>query len=144
MTPEKHPAVRGAAGRGHVGQITRGTTNTNRLRRVDRWIARHPVLRRTPDPLVVDLGYGASGVTALELEARLRGARPDGEVGVQVVGLEIDPARVARADAQLDEVRAGRCAAAQGNKLAVDLVVYITEDGRVRRIVPRAIHCPTV
>ena len=61
MTPEKHPAVRGALGRGHVGRITRGTTNTNRLRRVDRWIARHPVLRRTPDPLVVDLGYGASG-----------------------------------------------------------------------------------
>ena len=108
MTPEKHLAVRRALGRGHVGRITRGTTNTNRLRRVDRWIARHPVLRRTPDPLVVDLGYGASGVTALELEARLRGARPDGEVGVQVVGLEIDPARVARANAQLDEVRAGR------------------------------------
>ena len=87
-----------------VGQITRGTTNTNRLRRVDRWIARHPVLRRTDDPLVVDLGYGASGVTAFELEARLRRARPD----VEVVGLEIDPARVARAEAQLVEVRAGR------------------------------------
>ena len=38
-----------------VGSITRGTTNTNRLRRVDRWIARHPVLRRTADPLVVAL-----------------------------------------------------------------------------------------
>ncbi|MBN9224180.1 MAG: methylase [Microbacterium sp. SCN 70-27] len=87
-----------------VGQITRGTTNTNRLRRVDRWIARHPALRRTPDPLVVDLGYGASGVTAFELEARLRRARAD----VEVVGLEIDPARVTRARAQLDEVRAGR------------------------------------
>ena len=87
-----------------VGQITRGTTNTNRLRRVDRWIARHPVLRRTADPLVVDLGYGASGVTAFELEARLRRARPD----VEVLGLEIDPARVARAREQLAEVRAGR------------------------------------
>lgn len=87
-----------------VGQITRGTTNTNRLRRVDRWIARHPVLRRADDPLVVDLGYGASGVTALELEARLRRARPD----VEVVGLEIDPARVARAREQLVAVRAGR------------------------------------
>ena len=87
-----------------VGQITRGTTNTNRLRRVDRWIARHPVLRRTDDPLVVDLGYGASGVTAFELEARLHRARPD----VEVVGLEIDPARVARAEAQLADVRAGR------------------------------------
>lgn len=87
-----------------VGQITRGTTGTNRLRRVDRWIARHPALRRAADPLVVDLGYGASGVTALELEARLRATRP----GVEVVGLEIDPARVARARAQLADVRGGR------------------------------------
>jgi hypothetical protein len=60
-----------------VGNITRGTTNTNRLRRVDRWIAELPVLRSTPDPLVVDLGYGASGVTALELQQRLAKARPD-------------------------------------------------------------------
>ncbi|MEI2267796.1 class I SAM-dependent methyltransferase [Microbacterium sp. No. 7] len=86
-----------------VGQVTRGTTNTNRLRRVDRWIARHPILRRTADPLVVDLGYGASGVTAFELEARLRHARPD----VEVLGLEIEPARVARAREQLARVRAG-------------------------------------
>lgn len=86
-----------------VGQVTRGTTNTNRLRRVDRWIARHPVLRRTADPLVVDLGYGASGVTAFELEARLRRARPD----VEVLGLEIEPARVERARAQLALIRAG-------------------------------------
>ena len=46
----------------------------------------------------------ASGVTAFELEARLHRARPD----VEVVGLEIDPARVARAEAQLADVRAGR------------------------------------
>jgi hypothetical protein len=80
-----------------VGQITRGTTNTNRLRRVDRWIARHPVLRRSDDPLVIDLGFGASAVTTLELRERLVRARPD----VEVRGLEIDPARVARAQAQL-------------------------------------------
>lgn len=98
MTPEKSPGSR------TTGKITRGTTNTNRLRRVDRWIARHPVLRRTDDPLVIDLGYGASGVTAFELEARLRRSRTD----VEVVGLEIDPARVQRATAQLVEVRAGR------------------------------------
>lgn len=113
MTPEKVPPRRRVPGNSAgamstasavVGQITRGTTNTNRLRRVDRWIARHPALRRTPDPLVVDLGYGASGVTAFELEARLRRACAD----VEVVGLEIDPARVARARTQLDEVRAGR------------------------------------
>ncbi len=95
--------TRAASGRA-IGQITRGTTGTNRLRRVDRWIARHPALRRTADPLVVDLGYGASGVTAFELEARLRRARPD----VDVLGLEIDPARVARARDQLADVRAGR------------------------------------
>ena len=43
-----------------VGSITRGTTNTNRLRRVDRWIADQPEFRRAADPLVVDLGYGAA------------------------------------------------------------------------------------
>ena len=87
-----------------VGRPTRGTTGTNRLRRVDRWIARLPVLRSAADPLVVDLGYGASGVTALELQARLRAARAD----VEVLGLELDADRVARARAQLAEVRAGR------------------------------------
>ncbi|MRG61036.1 class I SAM-dependent methyltransferase [Agromyces sp. CFH 90414] len=89
-----------------VGTVTRGTTNTNRLRRVDRWIAVHPVLRRAPDPLVVDLGYGASGVTAFELATRLRRTRAD----VEVLGLEIDPARVATATAQLARVRAGTTA----------------------------------
>ena len=64
-----------ATGRSPVGQVTRGTTGTNRLRRVDRWIARHPALRRAADPLVVDLGYGASAVTTLELHARLARAR---------------------------------------------------------------------
>jgi SAM-dependent methyltransferase len=92
-----------AAAERPVGQITRGTTGTNRLRRVDRWIARHPALRRSADPLVVDLGFGASAVTTLELEARLHRARPD----VEVRGLEIDPARVDRARAQLADVRAG-------------------------------------
>jgi len=79
-----------------VGRPTRGTTGANRLRRIDRWIARHPVLRRADDPLVVDLGFGASAVTPLELLARLRGQRPDAEV----LGLEIDPERVARAREQ--------------------------------------------
>lgn len=87
-----------------VGSITRGTTNTNRLRRVDRWIADQPEFRSAADPLVVDLGYGASGVTAFELADRLRRARHD----VRVHGLEIDPARVRTAEAQLAEVRAGR------------------------------------
>ena len=73
-----------------LGRITRGTTGVNRLRRVDRWIAALPVLRSTADPLVVDLGYGASATTTLELRDRLAAVRPD----VQVVGVEIDPERV--------------------------------------------------
>ena len=88
---------------GAVGTVTRGTTNTNRLRRVDRWIAALPVLRRAADPVVVDLGYGASGVTALELQQRLAKARQD----VEVVGLEIEPGRVRTANEQLARVRAG-------------------------------------
>jgi hypothetical protein len=70
---------------------------------VDRWIAQLPELRRTDDPLVVDLGFGASAVTPLELAARLRRARGDAEV----LGLEIDPERVARAREQLERVREG-------------------------------------
>lgn len=87
-----------------LGRPTRGTTGTNRLRRNDRWIAASGAFRRAADPLVIDLGYGASGVTALELADRLRRVRMDAEVR----GLEIDPERVAAAEHQLAEVRAGR------------------------------------
>jgi SAM-dependent methyltransferase len=77
-----------------VGQLTRGTTGYNRLRRSDRWLVHTARVRTTlltaGDPLVVDLGYGALPVTTLELAARLRLVRPD----VRVVGLEIHPARV--------------------------------------------------
>jgi hypothetical protein len=76
-----------------VGTITRGTTNPNRLRRVDRWLAgpqARRLRRHRRTPVVIDLGYGASPVTAVELHERLRRVRPD----VQVVGVEIDPARV--------------------------------------------------
>jgi len=77
------------------GTVTRGTTNPNRLRRMDRWIAAAlaPALRRAADPVVVDLGYGASPWTALELRQRLAAVRPD----VRVVGIEIEPERVAAA-----------------------------------------------
>ncbi|MEJ1229820.1 MAG: class I SAM-dependent methyltransferase [Galbitalea sp.] len=75
------------------GRITRGTTGVNRLRRVDRWIAALPVLRQAADPLVVDLGYGASATTTLELHTRLATVRPD----VEVIGIEIDPDRVSSA-----------------------------------------------
>ncbi|GAA3003895.1 class I SAM-dependent methyltransferase [Actinokineospora diospyrosa] len=86
-----------AAGRARaLGVATRGTTNPNRLRRIDRWMAGTPAVQSaldSPDPLVVDLGYGATPVTTLELATRLRAAHP----GVRVLGLEIDPERVAAA-----------------------------------------------
>jgi SAM-dependent methyltransferase len=78
-----------------VGSITRGTTGTNRLRRIDRWIAQLPALRQAEHPLIVDLGYGASATTTLELQQRLARVRSD----VEVVGIEIDPARVRLASA---------------------------------------------
>ncbi|AMB59306.1 methylase [Microterricola viridarii] len=86
-----------------VGTITRGTTNTNRLRRIDRWTQTLSVLRHSSDPLVVDLGYGASAVTSLELHQRLAKTRSE----VEVLGLEIDPERVRGANAQLEAVRDG-------------------------------------
>lgn len=75
-----------------VGNITRGTTNPNRMRRVDRWLTGPQAwrLRRAEDPLVVDLGYGATPATAVELFERLRTVRPD----VRVCGIEIEPERV--------------------------------------------------
>ncbi|MFU8875272.1 class I SAM-dependent methyltransferase [Micromonospora sp. SL4-19] len=84
-----------------MGVVTRGTTNPNRLRRVDNWIVETcgGALRAAADPLVVDLGYGATPVTAVELRARLAaGVRAD----VRVVGLEIDPVRVAAAQPAAD------------------------------------------
>lgn len=85
-----------AAGRARtLGLPTRGTTNPNRLRRMDNWIVATlgDRLRAATDPLVVDLGYGATPVTAVELSHRLTRVRPD----VRVLGLEIDPERVAAA-----------------------------------------------
>ena len=89
-----------------VGNVTRGTTSPNRLRRMDRWIAavHAPALRRAvpagarpvtdfEPPVVVDLGFGAAPWTAVELLQRLRKVR----IGVRVVGVEIDPERVATA-----------------------------------------------
>ncbi|MEV8529340.1 class I SAM-dependent methyltransferase [Streptomyces sp. NPDC052000] len=89
MAPPAPPAKR------PVGAVTRGTTNPNRLRRMDRWIAdaHGPALRRSDAPVAVDLGYGAAPWTAVELLQRLRAAAP----AVSVVGIEIEPARVAAA-----------------------------------------------
>ena len=127
--PRKHQP-RLAAGRARaLGLPTRGTTNPNRLRRMDNWITAvlAPALRAatgppppaappaaTPSslgappsssagkpPLAVDLGYGVTPITAIELAARLRRVRPD----VRVLGLELDPARVAAAQFAADPPR---------------------------------------
>jgi hypothetical protein len=70
---------------------------------MDNWIAATlgNRLRQAPDPLVVDLGYGATPVTAVELAGRLARVRPD----VRVVGVEIDPDRVAAAESAADPPR---------------------------------------
>ena len=91
--PQRKPP-RLAAGRARaLGLPTRGTTNANRLRRADRWIlaTQLPRLRDSARPLVVDLGYGSSAVTTLELVERLSPVVDR----LEVVGLEIDPSRVA-------------------------------------------------
>jgi len=58
---------------------------------VDRFIASLPVLK-VEKPVVVDLGYGASPITAIELRERLLKVNPQ----VRVVGVEIEKERVAR------------------------------------------------
>lgn len=87
------------------GQVTRGKTAPNRLRRLDAFLAAYdaPLLRRTGGPFAdaccVDLGYGAEPFTTLESAARWRRERPD----LRVVGVEIDPERVERARPYADE-----------------------------------------
>src|ERR1044071_3200080 len=82
-----------------IGQLTRGTTGYNRLRRSDRWLVHsrrgRAALLSAADPLVIDLGYGAPPVTPLDLAERLRMLRSD----IRVIGLEIPPDRVASARA---------------------------------------------
>jgi hypothetical protein len=63
---------------------------------VDRWLlwALAARLRDSCEaPLVVDLGFGSTPVTTVELAHRLQQRHPD----AQVLGLEIDPQRVAAA-----------------------------------------------
>lgn len=75
-----------------VGTVTRGTTNPNRLRRVDRYLCALPTLRQKASPIVVDLGYGGSPITAVELLARCKAVNP----ATRVVGVEIERERVER------------------------------------------------
>ena len=81
------------------GEITRGTTNPNRLRRCDRWILKNfeTLFRNHEKGMVVDLGYGASPITTVEMADRLHQHYPR----IQIVGLEIDPARVANAQSAI-------------------------------------------
>lgn len=97
-------APRLSAGRARaLGVPTRGTTNPNRLRRVDRWIAGTISARIADavDPLAIDVGYGSSPVTTVEFAQRLADIRSD----IRVLGLEIDPDRVAAARPYADPPR---------------------------------------
>ncbi len=79
------------------GQPTRGKTAPNRLRQVDNFVLRYdPGLIARQDgefagALFVDLGYGAEALTTLESARRLRRLNP----GLPILGVEIDPERVA-------------------------------------------------
>ncbi|ASR33943.1 methylase [Prauserella marina] len=88
-----------------IGSPTRGTTNPNRLRRVDRWLTTDLAVSRAlsgvRDPLVVDLGYGAAPVTTIEMARRLAAVRPS----VRVLGLELDQERVDAAATAADPPR---------------------------------------
>jgi hypothetical protein len=77
------------------GQITRGKTAPNRLRQTDIFLAvAYPDLVRAATSLYIDLGYGANPITTYETFTRLRRLNAN----VQVVGVEIDPVRVAEAE----------------------------------------------
>ena len=77
-----------------LGRPTRGKTAPNRLRKTDTFLAvAFPTLMRALPGLYVDLGYGAYPVTTAETFHRLRALDPR----TRVLGVEIDPARVAEA-----------------------------------------------
>ena len=84
-----------------IGNITRGTTHPHRMRRVDRWLTgtQTALLRASGDALAVDLGFGASPVTTLEMFQALRNVNPH----MRVLGLEIEKDRVALAQAAAQE-----------------------------------------
>lgn len=82
-----------------LGQVTRGKTAPNRLRKVDIFVLLYaPELLTLPLPqyrraFFVDLGYGAEAYTTLESAERFRKLNP----ALEVLGVEIDPERVAAA-----------------------------------------------
>lgn len=101
MSGRSHPV---AQARRPQGQATRGKTARNRLRRVDNFLVFYdPALLRRADgryagAWFVDLGYGAEPITTLESAQRLRRINPD----LPVLGVEIDPERVAAAQPYAD------------------------------------------
>lgn len=92
------------------GQITRGKTARNRLRRVDNFLALYDraLLTREDGEFAqswfVDLGYGAEAFTTLESAKRLRRINPD----LRMLGVEIDPERVTAAAPYADAQTAFR------------------------------------
>ena len=89
-----------------VGQLTRGKTASNRLRRVDNFILLYePALLTRTDGLFqrsmfVDLGYGFDARTTLESEERFRRVNPN----LPILGVEIDKERVDAAIPSADEI----------------------------------------
>jgi hypothetical protein len=87
------------------GQLTRGKTASNRLRRVDNFILLYePTLLTRTDglfarSLFVDLGYGFDARTTLESAARFRRINPN----LPILGVEIDQERVDAAQPYADE-----------------------------------------
>ncbi|MFN8442508.1 MAG: hypothetical protein U0175_17165 [Caldilineaceae bacterium] len=87
-----------------LGEPTRGKTARNRLRRVDNFLAMYDprLIRRNDGEFAqawfVDLGYGSEPWTALESAERLRKLNPR----LPVLGVEIDPERVAAAQPYAD------------------------------------------
>lgn len=87
------------------GQPTKGKTARNRLRRLDNFLLAYDprLLSRTDGSYVraffVDLGYGDEAITTLESAKRLRKVNPD----LPVLGVEIDPERVDKAQIHADE-----------------------------------------
>jgi len=83
-----------------LGQVTRGKTAPNRLRKTDTFLTvAYPELVRHMPGLYVDLGYGAYPITSVETLRRLRRLNPQ----LRVLGVEIDPQRVADAQPYVED-----------------------------------------
>jgi hypothetical protein len=87
------------------GQVTRGKTASNRLRRLDNFVLLYEpaLLTRTDglfaESLFIDLGYGFDPRTTLESAERFRRVNPN----LRILGVEIDKERVDAAQPFADE-----------------------------------------